>query len=104
MAADILASLLERICENLLRNKKIGLVLDERAVAELNALALRNLDNGGRGIGNVVETYLINPLSRYLFDSRVEKNAAIRVLSVTGGEVRSLAETPAVISCELVRN
>lgn len=104
VAADILASLLERICENLLRNKKIGLVLDERAVAELNALALRNLDNGGRGIGNVVESYLINPLSRYLFDNRVEQNADIKVLSVVAGDIKSIAETPAVLKCELTRH
>ena len=104
VASDILAALLERIAGNLRRSKKIDLSLSEKALAQLNDLALGNLENGGRGIGNVVETYLINPLSRYLFDSRVEKNAAIRVLSVTGGEVRSLAETPAVISCELVRN
>ena len=29
---------------------------------------LQNLDNGGRGIGNMVESTLINPLARYLFE------------------------------------
>ena len=87
-----------------MRNKKIGLTLDERAVAELNALARLNLDNGGRGIGNVVESYLINPLSRYLFDNRVEQNADIKVLSVVAGDIKSIAETPAVLKCELTRH
>lgn len=30
--------------------------------------SLGNLENGGRGIGNVVESCLINPLARYLFE------------------------------------
>ena len=103
VASDILAALLERISGNLRRNRKIDLAMSEKALAQLNALALANLENGGRGIGNVVESYLINPLSRYLFDSRVEKNAAIRVLSVAEGAVGSIADTPAVIACELTR-
>ena len=30
-----------------------------------------DLANGGRGVGNVVESFLINPLARYLFHKEV---------------------------------
>lgn len=33
--------------------------------------AARNLEMGGRGIGNLVETTLINPLARRIFDDRI---------------------------------
>jgi hypothetical protein len=38
-----------------------------------------NLDNGGRGIGNVVEDVLINPLSKYLFDEEFLSDAKIDI-------------------------
>ena len=41
--------------------------------------ALSNLANGGRGIGNVVENLLINPLSRYLFDNQIFDNADVTI-------------------------
>lgn len=39
--------------------------------------ALNNLGNGGRGIGNIVESLLINPLARYLFDEGISENVKI---------------------------
>ena len=39
--------------------------------------ALENLGNGGRGIGNIVESLLINPLARYLFDEEIKGNVRI---------------------------
>lgn len=46
--------------------------------------ALGNLTNGGRGIGNVVENLLINPLSRYLFDNEIFDNESksIRIKTI----------------------
>ena len=40
---------------------------------------LKNLQNGGRGIGNVVENLMINPLSRYLFDNEIFDNESITI-------------------------
>lgn len=45
----------------------------------LTEKALNNLQNGGRGIGNVVENLLINPLSRYLFDNEIFDNASVTI-------------------------
>ncbi|MFR6344514.1 MAG: hypothetical protein ACLUO4_06765 [Christensenellales bacterium] len=38
---------------------------------------MANLENGGRGIGNIVESLLINPLARYMFDEQIKDNAKI---------------------------
>ena len=46
---------------------------------QLSDAALADLTNGGRGIGNQVEALLINPLSRYLFDSGIIENATVTV-------------------------
>lgn len=45
----------------------------------LTERALDNLQNGGRGVGNVVENFLINPLSRYLFDNEIFENAVVTI-------------------------
>ena len=41
--------------------------------------AIANLGNGGRGIGNIVESLLIDPLSRYLFDENIKGGVTITV-------------------------
>ena len=45
----------------------------------LRTKAVANLDNGGRGIGNIVESLLINPLSRYLFDNEIFENRIVAI-------------------------
>ena len=40
--------------------------------------AFGNLENGGRGIGNVMEKYFINPLARYIYDHHMN-DGSIRV-------------------------
>jgi hypothetical protein len=47
--------------------------------AELSSRIKSDLSNGGRGIGNALESLLINPLSRVLWDLDVAEGAAIRV-------------------------
>lgn len=44
--------------------------------------SLGNLNNGGRGIGNIVENLLINPLSRWLFDNGVFDNSDITITAI----------------------
>lgn len=49
----------------------------DKARGVLREYAIANLENGGRGIGNIVESLLINPLSRYLFDNEIFQNRRI---------------------------
>ena len=59
--------------------KRIELPLSDIAMGKLEERALGNLANGGRGIGNIVESLLINPFSRYLFDEDIQGNVRITI-------------------------
>lgn len=48
----------------------------------LKAKAVANLDNGGRGIGNIVESMFVNPLSRYMFDHKLLRNCRIVISDI----------------------
>lgn len=111
VASVILDSQIKRIGENLLQNKRIQLQLSSGARETLYNKALKNLENGGRGIGNIVEKYLINPLSRYIFDHQVEGNSRLVVdeLLLQGDLVELVCqnfseEAPSTESCEVNEN
>ena len=82
VAGEILDSQINRIINNLKMDKGIKLVLSEQAHDTLLNAAIGNLDNGGRGIGNIVESMFINPLSRYMFDHELFSDCEIVVESI----------------------
>lgn len=82
VAAEILSAQVNRIMTSLRLEKNINLNLSERALEILTIKAIGNLDNGGRGIGNIVESLLINPLSRYLFDHELFRDAAVTIETI----------------------
>ena len=86
-AAQILDALLTKIRERTARDKGIDLTLSPELREQLLTAALGNLENGGRGVGNMVESMLIDPLSRYLFDRKVEAGDTLHAqyLEHTGG-------------------
>ena len=77
VARIILQAQVERIVQSMAVEKHIELVVRDTAMQTLEQRALANLANGGRGIGNIVENLLINPLSRYLFDEEITGNARL---------------------------
>ncbi len=77
VAREILAGQLARITAWLAEERKITLRFSETAEEELLALSLENLSNGGRGIGNLVEKYLLDPLARFLFDEAVQDGETV---------------------------
>lgn len=79
VAKQILNAQVNKIVKNLSAEKHITLILSYKAVEVLTERALDNLQNGGRGVGNVVENFLINPLSRYLFDNEIFENAVVTI-------------------------
>ena len=82
VAGEILDSQINRIINNLKTDKGIKLVLSDQAHDTLLNTAIGNLDNGGRGIGNIVESMFINPLSRYMFDHELFSDCGIAVESI----------------------
>ena len=97
IAASILRSRMEKIKNNLLVNKKIALSWDLCVEDELLKLAVGNLNNGGRGIVNIVEYAWINTLSRYMFDHQVLNGAEITVRHVRADQM------PVELECVLER-
>ncbi|PNT92255.1 AAA family ATPase [Clostridium thermosuccinogenes] len=79
VAKQILSSQVNKIIKNLSVEKHITLTVSDKAMEVLTEQALNNLQNGGRGIGNIVENLLINPLSRYLFDNEIFDNASVTI-------------------------
>lgn len=79
VAKEILKAQVNKIIKNLMTEKRIDLSLSDIAMGKLEACALGNLANGGRGIGNIVESLLINPFSRYLFDEDIQGNVKITI-------------------------
>ncbi len=86
VAGEILKSQMNRICNNLRVDKNIYLVLSDTAQQKLLEKAVGNLDNGARGIGNIVESMLVNPLSRYMFDNEIFSDKEITVNDIDTSE------------------
>lgn len=82
IAQDILDIKINKIIENLEREKDIILTIDAGFRRFLLDKAKENLENGGRGIGNVVETVLINPLSNIIIREIDKGNKDINITSV----------------------
>ena len=78
----ILEAQIKKIIRTLKTEKKIDLTIETCAKDTISSAALSNLNNGGRGIGNIVESYLINPLSRFLFDQRAFSDAEVFIDSI----------------------
>ena len=79
VARMILDSQLNKIIGNLEKQKNIKMSIGEEAKDYLIKAAFGNLENGGRGIGNIVEKDFINPLSRYLFDNKIQSGSTLNV-------------------------
>ena len=82
VAELILRSQIEKIIKNLEAEKRIQLVISDTAFGKLREKTLDNLGNGGRGIGNIVESLLINPLSRYLFDEEIKSDVKLTINNI----------------------
>lgn len=82
VAERILAAQVKKIVRFLREDKEIALTLSDKAQTKLREAALCNLANGGRGIGNIVESHLINPLSRFLFDHDLYERACVEVQDI----------------------
>lgn len=92
VAVEILNAQLKKIVTNLRQNKNIELDFSSNAMTQLKTLALKNLANGGRGIGNIVETFFINPLSRFLFDHEYFSDVSVtvnQIVNETESEIKS---------------
>lgn len=82
VASLILNHQIRKITEFLKEQRNIDITLSEQAERFMKEKALSNLENGGRGIGNMVEAYFLNPLSRFLYDNDLKENASLHVETI----------------------
>ncbi|MEV6343263.1 AAA family ATPase [Actinoplanes sp. NPDC051851] len=68
-----------------LREQQVALRFTEQAGWQLREACTVDLPNGGRGIGNLLESNLINPLARELFDRDVPPGSEVLVTGVHPG-------------------
>jgi ATP-dependent Clp protease ATP-binding subunit ClpB len=80
-ASAILDLLVSNVAARVEREHGAALELTPVARQQLVSFALRNLDNGGRGVGTVVENALVNPLARRLF-SEAPTSGRLRIDAV----------------------
>jgi ATP-dependent Clp protease ATP-binding subunit ClpA len=97
-AKDILRMQVKNITDMAGKNKKIQMEIDPEAMDFLYQNSLKNLENGGRGIGNVVEQYFINPLSRYLYDNKIAGDCSMRVKAII------VSNNVASLDCEVTQH
>lgn len=93
VASEILESQIKKIVNNLKADKNIVLTISDDAYDTLRQKANANLDNGGRGIGNIVESLFVNPLSRFMFDNEIFTNTEIAI------EMIDAVNMPYSLSC-----
>ena len=73
---------LNKIKNNLFSQKKIELSWSDNVFEFLKEKAFGNLENGGRGIGNIMEKYFINPLARYVYDNHLAEGAVLSIQNI----------------------
>lgn len=86
---DVAEQIFEQMVDNILlglEKQSLNIVISQQAKERLKTRCLADLSNGGRGIRNQLEAYLINPLSRAIFDSELVENSAYQITDIEIGE------------------
>jgi ATP-dependent Clp protease ATP-binding subunit ClpA len=85
----MVASILGRLADQ----QQVRIEIPPEVEAELRLQCTRDVSQGGRGIGNKLEAWLINPLARGLFDLQIAEGTSLRV--------RRLAQVEGIPTLEL---
>ncbi len=83
VAELIFTGMLKNIARRLQEEFKLELILADDVRAALLERCRRDLSNGGRGIGNQLESDFINPLSRALFGLDLEGCSTVTVIALS---------------------
>ncbi|MCT6518297.1 MULTISPECIES: AAA family ATPase [Enterobacterales] len=94
---DVAEQIFEQMVANILSSldkQLLTLSISETAKSTLKFYCLSDLSNGGRGIRNQLEVYLINPLSRAIFDSDLAVGKAYQIADIQIGETTNIILVP----------
>lgn len=95
VAVEIFNVMVRDVLEGIDREQGITVTLADRAQSALRDACLADLSNGGRGIRNKVETLLINPLAREIFDQNMQAGVTLEINEIqlgTAGKIRVQAK------------
>ena len=84
----IFDGMLRNITNRVREEHKIDLVLHDDVREKLRELCIRDLSNGGRGIGNQLESLFVNPLARAMFRIPLEGRTEVTVTDLHEDENR----------------
>ncbi|MBM4245254.1 MAG: ATP-dependent Clp protease ATP-binding subunit [Deltaproteobacteria bacterium] len=85
VASEILAGMVRSLFSDVLERQRISVSLSDGAYERLREVCLADMSHGGRGIRNKVESHLVNPLARALFDRDVGPGSTVTIESVEPG-------------------
>ncbi|MEM7498614.1 MAG: AAA family ATPase [Pseudomonadota bacterium] len=86
-ATSIFDGVLDRVTAAVEEMHGVAVRLEDLAHDQLLDLCTTELNDGGRGIGNRIETYFINPLARFLFQHETQGELVIAELRDEGGDI-----------------
>lgn len=81
-AKEILEKQLKKINDRIFELKNITVNISPETMSYLTECILENIENGGRGISNVVEERYLTPLSRYIYDNGIKARSVIDIKSI----------------------
>ena len=92
IADEIFAGMVDGVLSDIALSQDIQVAIDPAPRTQLRTLCLADLSNGGRGIRNKVETHLVNPLARALFDQNAQAGSGfvIQAVAAEAGGTTSL--------------
>ncbi len=79
----IFDGMLRNVARRLRDELKLRLVMSAEIRRNLLARCTQDLSNGGRGVGNMLESVFINPLSRALFEHSLEGKHTVAVTTIS---------------------
>ena len=83
--SKIFAAIIQRVLSTISDEQEIDVQFTDGAIDQLKALCTHDVFDGGRGIGNRIETHLINPLAREVFFCPPKATLLIERVSELGG-------------------
>lgn len=82
----IFHSLVERVIKVVSQEQNVQIRFSNEALEELEILCTHDVFDGGRGIGNRIETHFINPLAREIFGFESGSSYLIHSVKEVGGK------------------
>ena len=79
----IIQSILANVCIELEKQKNIKIQIEMTVIKFIHDLAFQNIENGARGIGNIIERVFVNPLARYIFDKSISNNRLLVISNIS---------------------